>query len=313
MKSTVIGVDVGGTKIAAHISDGTLWHTAETTIATPDAARPAVLTGLIPGSEAHTRALDAGRSALLATIITLCQSLRGQVTDREIVAVGIGSAGQIDPVNGVVLDANENIVGWRGATIAETVGDALDLPVYVDNDVRVMALAETTLGAAQEYRHVLCITVGTGIGGAIVIDGRLWHGGHFSAGEIGYIYGADGQSIEGLYAGPAIERRYGSYTLREIADRAKNGDTTCIQAIQDAARQLGLRIAPVLALLDPQALVVGGGVPQIGALWWEPFVAALREAPLGSVREMPVLRAQFGNRAGMIGAAVLAMQKVKQS
>jgi glucokinase len=319
--SRVIGIDIGGTKVAAFLGDGTAatLDTPALIAPTPEASKPAALDGLESGSAAYAEALAEGQRALLATIIGLCEQLiaRAEAEGQQVLAVGVGSAGQIDPLAGVVLDANENLVGWAGARVAEAIREACGLPAFIDNDVRVMALAETTLGAARGYRHALCITVGTGIGGAIILNDQVWHGAHFSAGEIGYLYAEDGQSIEGLYSGPAIARHYAerhpgqpALTLPEIAARAHTGDAACAEAITSAARGLGLRLAPVLALLDPEALVVGGGVPEIGPLWWDAFMDGVRRAPLRSVRAMPVVPARLGSRAGMIGAAVLAARWV---
>lgn len=316
MKQAVIGIDIGGTKIAAHISDGTLASQFERTIAVPAPAKPSALAGIEHNSPEHQAALLRGREAMLHTIVELCRALinEAQQAHITILAVGIGSTGQVNPHLGMVVDANPNIVGWTGTKIAESIHDALQIPVYVENDVRVMALAETTLGAGKDYEHVLCITVGTGIGGALVLNKHLWHGANFSAGEIGYVYAGNGETIETLYAGPSIARRYNQqhntdYSLRDIANLAHDGDETCIFAIRDAAENLGKYFAPIIGLIDPQAVVIGGGVPDIGDLWWQAFRQAIRRFYLKSVQETPLLLAELGNRAGMIGASVLAMQK----
>ncbi|MBW4438647.1 MAG: ROK family protein [Pleurocapsa minor GSE-CHR-MK-17-07R] len=318
MKPVVIGLDIGGTKLAAHLTDGTPWSLAETARPTPAAVRPNVLVGLSAGSEAHAAALAAGRAALLAEAIDLCQSLMATAREHDlhVAAIGIGSAGQIDPVSGDVLDANDNLVGWRGTPLARAVSDACGVPVAAENDVRAMALGEVTHGAARGLKNVLCITVGTGIGGALVQDGRIWHGPHFSAGEIGYLYAGAGETIETLYAGPSIARRYSGQharhaplTLVEIASRAEAGDAACAQAITAAAHDLGQVLAPVFALLDPEAVVIGGGVPEIGPRWWDPFIASVRAVPVRGAQHMDILRAALGPRAGMIGAGVLAAHK----
>lgn len=271
MKRAFIGVDIGGTKIAAHVSDGS-------------------------ANSIHTlkHATPVGADAILKTVITICRELQQHA---DVKAIGIGTAGQVNPHTGEVLDANENIPGWRGVSIAEHIKAALDLPVFVENDVRVMALAECNLGAGKGFQHVLCITVGTGIGGAIILNGKLWHGAHFSAGEIGYLYAEEGLTIEESYAGPAIERQQMSGNTPDV--------------VQRAAYNLGIRLAPVVAFLDPEAVIIGGGVPEIGDLWWQPFTESIKSYRLKSVRSTPILRAELGNRAGMIGAAILAKQKVE--
>lgn len=324
MSEAVIGIDIGGTKIAAHIADGAIADGAIADSAITDSAMAdAEVADGHPGrKEAMTVPTPVGAEAVLDAVIAVCRDLRAQAAAQglTVMAVGIGCIGQIDPVRGVVLDANDNIPGWRGTPVAATVEAALDLPVYVDNDVNLMALAESRFGAGRGYRHLMCLAVGTGIGGAIIINGDLWYGAHFDAGEMAYLYAEDGRTIEEAYAGPAIERDYAAkvgletaMSLREIAKSAYAGNGPCLETIQTAAHQLGLRIAPVLALIDPEAVVVGGGVPEIGELWWEPFTEAIRTIRVVSVQGMPILAAQLGNRAGMIGAAVLATQKVERA
>lgn len=319
MKTAVIGIDIGGTKIAAHLSDNTgrTVYDSVVTLPTPHESQPGALNGLQFDTPDYQAALLRGRSALLKAVIDVCRRLQALAEQHHLSvrAVGIGSAGQIDPVHGIVVDANLNLVGWKGTPIAAAVREAVELPVYVDNDVRVMALAEATLGAAKGYRHVLCITVGTGIGGALLLDGSVWHGAHFSAGEIGYLYAEAGDSIEMRFSGTGIANRWNAdhptSPPRTLRDIAAAGDPESIAAIHEAAHGLGVRLAPVLTLIDPEALVIGGGVPEIGALWWTPFVDALRASPLRTPRSVPVLPAALGSQAGMIGAALLALQALE--
>jgi glucokinase len=307
-----IGVDVGGTKIAAWLCDSAYQSLAERVYPTPPSAKPSILTSITSYMESE------GRAALLATIVQVCEELQAEATRQNftVSAIGIGSAGQIDTDAGTVLDANENLVGWRGTPLASAVQQVLAIPVFVENDVRAMALAECRLGAGQGYEHVLCVTVGTGIGGAIVLNGQVWHGAHFSAGEIGYLYAAPDQTIEQLASGAALERRYQVQTnavdlvpLQTIAQRAMNGDEIAHKVIEEGARLLAHVLSPVITLIDPQAVVVGGGVIEMETLWWQPFVQTIQQSRLATVRQTPVLKATFGNRAGMMGAAVLAMQK----
>lgn len=322
LRRCVIGVDTGGTKIAAHISDGKVQSIIEMTRPTPTQAKPDALQTATNSGDA----IIAGRTALLDSLTEICQALLTAASAEGIAisGIGIGTAGQVDTDNGVVVDANENLIGWKGTPVAKHLNTALNLPVWVDNDVRVMALAETHLGAAKDYQHTLCLTIGTGIGGAIVMDGNLWRGAHFSAGEIGYLYSrpaAQGwHNIEHDYSGPGIEREYQRATknterisLREIAAHAAAGDYHARMSIRNMAHGLGTKLAPVLAFLDPQAVVVGGGVPQIGDLWWRPFVAGIRDFHLESVQQMPIVPAALGPRAGMIGAATLALSKLQEA
>jgi len=301
MSTMTIGIDIGGTKIAGIMCDAG---------------------GVLSGWQTQLTPGHAGANAVLEAAILLAKTLIDQAAanNQKVTAVGVGAAGQIDPKPGVVVGANENLPGWRGTCIASMIEAALNLPVVVDNDVNAMALAEHALGAAKDYQHVLFVTAGTGIGGALLINGDLWRGAHFSAGEIGYLFaGVEGSmptTIEEVASGPALEKRYRDRSgtdlrLHEIADRAQSGDETAREVITYGARQLAQVLAPVLCLIDPEVLIVGGGVPQV-SMWWETFVGAVGDVSYGAVARIPVLPAELGIKAGAIGAALLAARSQHQ-
>lgn len=301
---TVIGVDIGGTKIAAHVTHN---------------GRDSLVQAVIP-CPAHE-----GAEAVLSAVIGVCQSLRAQVS-QPVDAVGIGTAGQVDIARGMVIGANENLTGWAGTPIVARVGEALGLPVWLENDVRALAIGESAHGAGMGYPHVLCVAVGTGIGGALILNGRVWQGAHYSAGEIGYMRARrdhEGwQTIEQLASGTGLEREYHArsgamlgeprLSLRQIAARAEEGEALADAVIREGATLVGGVLSAVLCFVDPAVLVIGGGVPQIGERWWTPFLAALRDFPLASTRGIPVVPAQLGTRAGMIGAAQLALDRLAE-
>ncbi len=288
----VIGIDIGGTKISGCVLTDDYRSIQEQVVACP---------------------ANEGGAIVLRVVIDLCRSLIQQNPEFTIVAVGVGAAGQIDSEKGVVLDANENLTHWIGTPIAASIHIALNLPVFVENDVRTMALAEYIIGAGQGYKHLLCMTVGTGIGGAIIMNGDLWHGAMFSAGEMGYIRESATTTIESTASGIALEAQYQQQTQRTtriplpiIAQRALAGDDIAQSIIDTGAKRLGATIAPIVAFLNPQAVIVGGGVPHIGDLWWQPFVTTITHYQLKSVRQTPILKAQLGQDAGRVGAAILA-------
>lgn len=257
--------------------------------------------------------------AILSDARSLCASLIESAA-LPVLGIGIGSAGIIDTKEGRVIFANENLPGWTGARLTD-LEIAPSLPIAVSNDVRALAYGEAVTGAGADYDSLLCVTVGTGIGGALIMNGEVWHGADYSAGEIGYLvvdWAGENPVILDQYAsGPAIERAYQAaagleerLSLQAIAQLATDGDATATAVIRLKARQLGAILAGCATSFNPAALVVGGGVPEIGALWWEAFEAAFRENLPPPVATTPLLPAALGANSVMLGAAMLAWNMV---
>lgn len=296
-KAFVIGLDIGGSKTLAALvaRDGEIFRASQ------------VATAPSPAE-------------ILSVARSLCQSLI-ENADAPVLGIGIGSAGIVNTETGSVIFANENIPGWTGARLTDLALGA-DLPVTAENDARAMAYGEAMLGAGTDFDSLLCVTVGTGIGGALIMDGAVWHGADFSAGEIGHLvvdWAGDEPLILDQYAsGPAIERAYQAETARatrlpltEISQRAAAGERKAIVAIETNARRLGIILAGFVTAFNPAAVVVGGGVPQIGALWWDALEAGFRAHLLPPVANTPLLPARLGAKAVALGAAMLAWESLQ--
>ncbi len=307
-----IGLDVGGTKINAFrvARDGTI----------------------LARSNTPTPADD--EEATLGTMIELA---KGLLTD-DVLAVGVGAAGLVDASEGVLRFAPN--LAWRDLPIAQRMRDALGIPVQVDNDASMAAYAEYRFGAGRGYRHLLLVTVGTGIGGGIVSDGRLFRGAHGFASEIGHIIVEPGGPLcgcgnrgcwEQVAAGRAIDRMgrleaiERDSILRRLAGgdpdkvtgtlvtrAAEQGDDAARGILAEAGRRLGEGIAGLVNVLDPQIVVVGGGAIVAGDLLLEPARMAFREAVEGPDYRprVPIVPAQLGNDAGAVGAAALALEEL---
>ena len=234
-------------------------------------------------------------------------------------AIGVGCAGVVDTRAATVIHANDNLPGWAGTDLnaISTAG----LPVVAENDVRAMAYGEATLGAGSGYDSLLCVTVGTGIGGALIFKGEIWPGANFSAGEIGYLvvgWECDRPLILDQYAsGPAIERAFQAAAgaderlqLTEISALANAGDATARAVIQRKAREFGVILAGYATSINPQAVIVGGGVPQIGALWWDAFAGAFQSNLPPLLASTRLLPAALGVEAVLLGAAMRAWREV---
>ena len=296
VSACVVGVDIGGSKISAGLvtPKGDILRTRS--VATP-----------------------AGPAAILAEVERLCAELIADFQG-EVLAIGIGSAGMVDSGRGRVLHANDNLPGWSGTALsALDIGDGL--PILAENDARALAYGEAKLGAGKDYSSLLCVTVGTGIGGGIILDGEIWRGPNYSAGEIGYlVVGWAGDRpiiLDQFVSGPGIEVAYQAATgaaeripLTEITRRAYAGELVAAQTIEDKARQLGIILGGFVAAINPAALVLGGGVTQIGELWWAELEAAFRDSVPSLLRSTPILRAKLGAEAVLLGAGMLAWDQV---
>lgn len=297
-QQAAVGVDIGGTKIAAGI-------------VMPDGRVLSPRTVLTPVQE--------GPEAVLQTVIRQVRELLDEIPGGNIRAVGIGTAGMVDSGRGVIVHANPNLPGWTGMPLGESVGKAVGLPVYVDNDVNALAVGEGRFGAGRAFREIVYVAVGTGIGGALVRHGEIWRGIHFGAGEVAYLVsGWDERGrpiiVEDRASGPAMEKQYQAVAgsverlnLRQITERAHGGDMLAVQVIEEGARILGLVLGPLVAAIDPEILIVGGGVTQIGDLWWNAFETALRDSPLPVLKQVEVAPARLSVHAGLIGAGALAL------
>lgn len=298
MEPYIIGIDIGGTKIKAGLVAGD--------------GRPATVIERPTPQE--------NGSVVMALLGDVCEELIAGAGG-PVAAVGVGSAGVVNPHTGIVQDATENIKGWMGTAVKAPLQARLNLPVAVDNDLNVFALGEMTYGAGRGYNSTFCVAVGTGIGAALVINGDIWTGKHYRAGEIGYFYAgddADGQPrlLEEQAGGRGMERIYQQRmnlperpSLKEIARRAREDDDAIAhEVITRGARMLGYYLSSLVTTFDPDVFILGGGVPQIGPLWLEPFTAALHDTPLDVSKLAPLKPAELGTDAVMLGAVALAKQ-----
>ena len=251
---------------------------------------------------------------------------------KNIESIGFGFPGQIDYQKGIVRLA-PNIPGWVNVPIAEIMEREFGIPTRVDNDVRCAALGELNYGAGQGCDNLICITVGTGIGSGLVINGKLVRGASNAAGEIGHIKldmnggplcgCGDRGCLEAFASGPSIVALAEEYIkggkstkYRELAnpditpyivsEAAKQGDPVAKRIFTIVGEYIGIGLASVVNLLNPEKIIIGGGVAAAGDLLLTPIKESLikRAMPIaGSAVE--IVPAQLGNSAGVIGASLL--------
>lgn len=298
--SRVVGVDIGGTKIAAGLvdRDGDVHSGAR--VPTP----------------------DGGADAVLDTVAELVAEVSSGLS---VAAIGVAAPGIIEPDTGVVASATAIVPGWVGARVRPGLTERTGAEVAVDNDVRVMALGESAVGNAPGARDVLHVSVGTGIGGAFLRDGRLVRGARGTAGEIAHLQAPSAgripcgcghyDHVEAIAAGPAIAAEYAARRsdvsvpeLPEVVRRMRAGDAEAATVIREAATALGRCLSGVVTACDVDAIVLGGGVAQIGDDFVGPLETAVRADTRPPGREVPVYPAVLGTDAPVIGAGLLAWQ-----
>ena len=246
----------------------------------------------------------------------------------SIIGVGIGIPGPVDRERGTAGSATI-LPGWVGLRIAdEMVGRLGGATVEIENDANLGALAEMTWGAGRGCSNFAYIKAATGIGAGLVIDGRLLHGVSGTAGEIGHTtldeagalcYCGNRGCLETVAAGPAIIRLVAngsgpSPTLAEVIERAVEGDLRCRRAIADAGREMGVAVAGLCNLINPERVILGGLMSRAGELVLGPLRASLeRHAVQAAAEKVEVVAAEFVERAELLGAVALALQQASLS
>ncbi|MDO5656717.1 MAG: ROK family protein [Paracoccus sp. (in: a-proteobacteria)] len=295
----VIGVDLGGTKIAAARVDQAGAVGEVVTTATP----------------------RSGPDAIIDAVTALIRPLTGP----DVVAVGIGSAGVVDSRSGRVLSATDTLPGYAGTELAARVSAELGLPVVAQNDVDAHAMGEFWMGAARGTGSALVVAVGTGIAAGLIFGGRVVRGAHHVAGEIGHFptplaahlrcpCGRKGH-LEAIASGAGIAAHYAALggapsDTRAIVTRAHGGEALALRAIAEAARALGGVIAGLVTTFDPEVVVLGGGVAEIGPLWWTPLEDEIRSQLIEPLAEVPLRRSTLGGQAPILGAAKQALDHI---
>ena len=309
-----IGVDIGGTKIAAAVVDEAGEVVARRQVPT-DSGEPA---------------------SIVAAIVKVAREMKASAPASG--AVGVGAAGLVDVKRGVILGAPN--IAYRNVAVRDTIGDRLGLPVIVDNDANVAALAEALHGAGRGAGDQIMVTVGTGIGGGIIIGGRIYRG-HYGVGaELGHIViDPDGpvcgcgnrgcweavasgkalgrlarQRVEGG-AGASLLASVGgdldAITGEQVGELAVAGDPFARDCVAEIGRLLGIGLASIVNIFDPEVIVIGGGAAAgTGELLLGPAREAMTAHVLGPSWRTPVrvVPAELGNDAGVVGAAALARE-----
>lgn len=311
-----IGIDLGGTKMLAGVlgADGeTLWEDRESSV-------------------------GAHEEELVDLVVREIEEARG--ARPGVAAAGLGIPARVDHAKGVAISAVN--LPLEDLPLRELVGERTGLPVFLDNDANVAALAEQRRGAARGAENVVMLTIGTGIGGGLILGGEIYRGATGAGAELGHtVIEMDGEPCQGSCPSRGCVEAYASGTAlaraaREAAERepgsalgellaagrpvdgravteaARDGDATAVGVFELVGARLGVALAGFANIFEPEAIVVGGGVIAAGDLLLEPARAELRARALRPMDGTPVLAAELGEDAGMIGAAAMARAELER-
>lgn len=294
-----LGIDFGGTSIKiAVVSNGTIIHRAE---------------------PIETQSYVGSDSLIAAIVHTI--SLTRKVHP-AISAIGVGLPGLVDSINGYVHELS-NVPDWNDVPLRQILAEATGLPVTIENDANAMAYGEWTYGAAKGKKHAICITLGTGVGGGLILNGDLFRGANLAAGEVGHmhydlqgpaaVYGNTG-ALEKLVGNREIVARmkavFGEVeeaTPAHLTELAESGDARAIQLWEEIGTEIGVVLSNIVWLLNPDAIVIGGGVAKAGEWVFAPIRKTIASRTASVIREkLAIVPAALGNDAGVIGSATLA-------
>ena len=312
--------DIGGTKLSGGLADrqGKITHRQE-----------------LPTLASQ------GRDAILNRIDRLGHAVLAAAGEADVAAVGVATAGQANLATGVVVYATPNLPGWSGLNLGERIEAMFGRPAVIENDVKAMAVGELYFGAAKGCAEALCLTVGTGIGGAVIGGGVVLHGYAGGAGEIGHM------TIDGLQGRPCncggkgcletyastrallgdfvaahhnsprpefsakkVEQWTAQDVARAYAAQTELGWPELYGVVNQAADWLAVGLASLFNILDPQLIVVGGSIQLFGEPYLKRVQSALVEQATRLIRPLPVVFSNVGADGGLLGAAVLAWSRV---
>lgn len=298
----VVGVDVGGTNIKLGIVNAKGNIVARTSFPT-------------------TR-FSASKKILIDAIAQHIHDLLTlqRISIKDVFGIGIGLPGLVDPKSGIVRFL-PNIPGWRNVPLASLLSKRMHLPVYIDNDVKVITLAEAIFGAGRGVKHLVCLTLGTGVGAGLILDGRLYRGAANAAGELGHMPLNQHGPVCNCGGTACFERYVGNKALTTMVAEfskdpqatvftmnalAKKGDKKALAYWQKAAGVIGDGLVGIVNLLNPTLIIIGGGVSNNHQFLFPGIRAVLKKRCMSLQGKMvKIKRAHFKDDAGIIGAYVL--------
>lgn len=318
----VIGVDLGATNIVCVLSSKD---------------------GKIITKDTRKTFGDKGKEKTISQIINSAKNVLREgeklgVSAKSILGMGVGGPGPINSDSGVIHIA-PNIPGWINTSLVKELGNELDLPIFLENDANAAALGEWWLGAGKDVDNLVLLTLGTGIGGGIIINGEVLHGIGQTAGEIGHMVIHEGGLLCGCgnrgcfeaYASAKavvnrtlsaikkgkkteltdlVENKLEKITCKLVYDTARKGDNLCKHIVEETGKYLGIGISNIINIINPQMVVLGGGMAKAGELLFDPVRKYVGEHAFNAAMEgVKIVPATLGTNAGATGAVAFVLKK----
>ena len=316
-KKPVLAIDLGGTKIIA-----------------------AIISSKVMAKEYQLTLAEEGPQSVIKRVLSMIDHLLSlrNLDPSQLDSISIAAAGAIDIEKGLVT-LSPNLPGWRDIPLRDMVGEKYGVNTFLINDASAAALGEHHFGAGKGVSNLIMLTVGTGIGGGIIINGKLYLGPSGSAGEIGHmtidVNGPKGTCgnigcLERLVSGTAVAEeairrlsqgeksslteivggKIKSITAEKVSLAAQNGDSLALEVISKAATYLGIGLVNLVNIFNPEMIIIGGGLAKVGDLLLEPARRVVRERAFQlSARLVRIVPAQLGDDAAVLGAAIFARQQ----
>jgi len=319
LKPYIVGVDLGGTNVRAAVT-----------------TRDGRIIGEGRESSLASEGVDVTIGQIIKSIRSAVKSAGVELS--EVAGIGMGVPGWHNSKEGITM-WSPNFKDWHGVQLLAPIKQDLGLPAFMGNDVNVAALGEFKFGAGKDVNTLVMLTLGTGIGGGIIIDGKLWVGANDGAAEIGHtIVLPDGPlcscnrrgCLESLASRDAIIKRAArkiqqgrpsmlirdedwllwSITPADIAKAADAGDEVAIETMAETGYYVGVGIANAINLINPEMVIIGGGIARAGAVLWDPLLRTVNALALAQSRKVcRVVPAELGDDAGIMGGVTLVLQE----
>lgn len=303
----IIGVDLGGTNLKVALLNTKYKVLAKQTLSTQR----------FKNKENLISALQQSINKVIET---------NKLKKSDILGIGLGLPGPVDNKLGIA-HFFPNIPGFREVNLKSILQKKLNLPVFLDNDAKLMCLAEYNFGRGQGFNNVLCLTLGTGVGGAVILDKRLYRGANNAAGEIGHIplnekgpvCNCGGNACLEAYIGNNRIAKLAKFKfkrdifLEELSALAKAGNKQALSIWLEVGRHLGIVLSGIVNLLNLDAIIIGGGVANSGKILFDKVRKTIKQRAMSiQARHVKIFKAKLGSSAGLVGAAIMVKEALKK-